>query len=81
MFVIGSHPEATTLIGTSTNFAAGVNQFSAERSPARLPDVKDLRIEPNTDVALIQFSSGTTGLPKAVCLSHYNVTAIQTGFE
>ena len=32
-------------------------------------------INPKEDVALILFSSGTTGLPKATMMTHYNYVA------
>ncbi|XP_045170274.2 uncharacterized protein LOC123532762 [Mercenaria mercenaria] len=39
------------------------------------PDVDLPKIEPESDVALIPFSSGTTGLPKGVQLTHRNIVA------
>ncbi|KAN0047830.1 hypothetical protein ACTA71_002217 [Dictyostelium dimigraforme] len=36
-------------------------------------DYPDVRIDPKKDTAIIPFSSGTTGLFKGVCLSHYNI--------
>ncbi|ROW16162.1 hypothetical protein VPNG_01860 [Cytospora leucostoma] len=32
-------------------------------------------VRPRTDLAFLVYSSGTTGLPKGVCLTHYNVVA------
>lgn len=32
-------------------------------------------ISPKTDIAVLPYSSGTTGMPKGVMLSHYNLTA------
>ncbi|NVM27315.1 MAG: AMP-binding protein [Candidatus Helarchaeota archaeon] len=40
--------------------------------PEPLPEVK---INPKEDVALIQYTGGTTGLPKGAKLSHYNIIA------
>ncbi|XP_033733818.1 probable 4-coumarate--CoA ligase 1 [Pecten maximus] len=36
---------------------------------------ENLTIDPNEDVALLPYSSGTTGLPKGVMLTHMNVIA------
>ncbi|MHA2288200.1 MAG: AMP-binding protein [Promethearchaeota archaeon] len=36
----------------------------------------DITINPKTDVAVIQYTGGTTGLPKGALLSHYNIIAM-----
>lgn len=38
-------------------------------------NVKLAEIDPYNDVALIPYSSGTTGLPKGVQLTHRNIVA------
>ncbi|KAH3853329.1 hypothetical protein DPMN_095851 [Dreissena polymorpha] len=35
----------------------------------------DVRVDPKEDVAIVPFSSGTTGLPKGVMLTHYNIVS------
>nr|MDO8082396.1 long-chain fatty acid--CoA ligase [Candidatus Freyarchaeota archaeon] len=43
-----------------------------ERTPPNPPKVK---IKPKEDVAVLQYTGGTTGLPKGAMLTHYNVIA------
>ena len=42
-------------------------------SGSRFPD--DLKVNSTEDIAILPYSSGTTGLPKGVMLTHYNVIA------
>jgi len=62
--------------------AAGLLQFQdlIRDYPARPPQVG---IDPRKDIAALPYTGGTTGLPKAAILTHYNMTALQeqiTGF-
>ncbi len=47
-------------------------------------DAPSVEIDPRDDLAVLPYSSGTTGLPKGVMLTHYNLVAnlsqIQDGF-
>jgi len=54
----------------------GLHQFSKliKKYPAKAPDVK---IDPKKDIVALQYSGGTTGLPKAAIITHYNVVAVQ----
>jgi long-chain acyl-CoA synthetase len=44
------------------------------------PDLPRLQIDPENDIAVLQYTGGTTGAPKAAMLTHYNIFAntIQT---
>ena len=55
--------------------AASVLMFKdlIAKYPPQRPQVD---IDPQTDVALLPYTGGTTGLPKAATLTHYNVVAL-----
>src|SRR5207244_4817952 len=44
------------------------------------PDLPRVRIDPEHDVAVLQYTGGTTGVPKGAMLTHFNIFAnvIQT---
>ena len=54
--------------------ASGVDSFwdLLERAPRSAPRVE---VDPREDLAVLPYSSGTTGLPKGVMLTHFNLTA------
>ncbi len=39
------------------------------------PDVTRVKINPKKDIAVIQYTGGTTGMPKGALLTHYNLIA------
>jgi long-chain acyl-CoA synthetase len=55
---------------------AGLFQFQAliKKYPPRPPQIK---IQPREDIAALPYTGGTTGLPKAAILTHYNIVSLQ----
>jgi acyl-CoA synthetase (AMP-forming)/AMP-acid ligase II len=53
--------------------AAGATPFAALLHAGRQPP--EVTIDPHTDLAVLPYSSGTTGLPKGVMLTHHNLVA------
>ena len=45
------------------------------------PTPPSISIDPRTDVAALPYTGGTTGHPKGVMLTHYNLIAAQTGAQ
>jgi len=56
---------------------AGLHQFQdlIKKYPPQPPQIK---INPKEDIAALPYTGGTTGLPKAAILTHYNMVALQT---
>ena len=64
-------------IPTSNHFRpSGLHLFRdlMKKYPPRAPRVS---IEPKRDIAVLPYTGGTTGLPKAAVLTHYNMVSLQ----
>jgi acyl-CoA synthetase (AMP-forming)/AMP-acid ligase II len=59
--------------------AEGATPFAALLHAGRQPP--EVSIDPHTDLATLPYSSGTTGLPKGVMLSHHNLVANLCQFQ
>ena len=55
---------------------AGLHVFTEllKNYPARAPEIE---INPRTDLAALPYTGGTTGLPKAAMLTHFNLVSLQ----
>ncbi len=58
----------------------GTQRLSDVLASVREPDLPRVSIDPVNDVAVLQYTGGTTGVPKGAMLTHYNIFAnvIQT---
>ncbi|MDH4246591.1 MAG: AMP-binding protein [Deltaproteobacteria bacterium] len=45
------------------------------------PEPRPVTIQPRTDLATLSYTGGTTGNPKGVMLSHYNIVAAKSAIE
>ncbi len=60
---------------TPPSTAAGTLRFGDLLAGVTEPDLPRVTIDPENDVAVLQYTGGTTGVPKAAMLTHYNIFA------
>jgi long-chain acyl-CoA synthetase len=68
---------ASNITQESTQETENMNTLIAEND--RITSLAD--IQPTKDVALLQYTGGTTGVPKGAMLTHYNLVANATQFS
>jgi long-chain acyl-CoA synthetase len=65
---------------TETAMIKGTSRFVDLLAEVSAPELPRVEINPDEDVAVLQYTGGTTGVPKGAMLTHYNIFAnvIQT---
>ncbi|KAI0013488.1 acetyl-CoA synthetase-like protein [Xylariaceae sp. FL0662B] len=72
---IGLPEDRVLLLGDGRDPSGKFKHFSEIRDAGLPGGSSRPRIDPRTDIAFLVYSSGTTGFPKGVMLTHYNIVA------
>ncbi|CAK7265556.1 hypothetical protein SEPCBS119000_001578 [Sporothrix epigloea] len=72
---VGIPENRIILIGDAHDPSGHFSHFSTIRSPSFLGRSTPVRVNARKDLAFLVYSSGTTGMPKGVCLTHFNIVS------
>lgn len=73
--LVGIPEDRIILMGADRDPSGRFKHFTEIRSTGLLGFHSQTRVEPSKDLAFLVYSSGTTGLPKGVMLTHGNIVA------
>lgn len=72
---VGISEDRIILIGDERDESARFKHFSSVKNLAGTNRYRRTRIDPQNDLAFLSYSSGTTGHPKGVMLTHSNIAS------